>query len=163
MAEKTVNLSSLSPAKGSTHRRKRRGIGQGSGLGKTAGKGQKGQNSRSGVSHGPFEGGQMPLHRRLPKVGFTSRKRVRGENIFSLVPLKKLLELEVEGEITLELLRQKGFIRSRAHRVKVLGGVEVDRALTVEAHAFSASAKEAIEKAGGSARLIESKAAAEDK
>ena len=101
----------------------------------------------------------MPLHRRLPKVGFTSRKRVRGDNIFSLVHLKKLLELETEGEITLELLRQKGFIRSRAHRVKVLGGVEVNRPIVVEAHAFSASAKEAIEKAGGSVRLVESKPA----
>lgn len=150
-----VSLSSLSPTPGSRHKRKRLGIGEGSGHGRTCGKGEKGQKSRSGAQlPAGFEGGQMPIHRRLPKVGFTSRKRVLGKNVFSLVPLERLVELDVEGDITLELLRERGVVRSKSRRVKILGGAEINRKIVVEAHAVSGSAKAAIEKAGGEVRLV---------
>ena len=149
-----VSLSSLAPNVGARRRRKRVGVGEGSGNGKTCGRGQKGQKSRSGggIPRG-FEGGQMPIHRRLPKVGFTSRKRVRGENVFRIVSLDRLVEYGVEA-ITLDELRTRGVIKKAKDRVKVLGGSELKTKLTVEAHAFSQSAKSAIEGAGGEARLI---------
>ena len=150
-----INLSSLSPVPGSRRPRKRLGVGEGSGNGKTCGRGQKGQGSRSGVSlPAGFEGGQMPLHRRLPKVGFASRKKVLGKNVFALVSVKRLAELSAEGEITLDVLREKGLVGSRSQRVKILGGSEIEQRIVVEAHAASASAKAAIEKAGGEVRLI---------
>lgn len=153
--KKTLSLSTLSPARGSRQKPKRLGKGDGSGLGKTCGKGQKGQKSRSGASiPAGFEGGQMPLHRRLPKIGFTSRKRVRGENIYTVISLEKLLSLGNEGEVTIEVLTNAGLVRSGSKRVKILGGCACDKKLVVEAHAISASARAAIEGAGGEVRLV---------
>ena len=148
-----ISLNSLKPAKGSTHKKKRVGRGPGSGLGKTAGRGEKGQKSRSGYSRKVgFEGGQMPLHRRLPKRGFT--------NIFK----KQWLEVSLAAldqhfgdneEINPEVLHTRGLIKKAKHDVVVLGNGEVSKALRVSAHRFTKSAKEKIEKAGGSAIQIE--------
>ena len=152
--ENNISLSTLRPNRGARRPRKRLGVGNGSGLGKTCGKGHKGQNARSGCKRVPgFEGGQMPIHRRLPKVGFTSRQRVLGKNVFSLVQLKQLAE-SGESEITLDKLGEMGLLR-RKRRVKVLGGVEIDKKITVETHAITASARAAIEKAGGQVKIIE--------
>ncbi len=149
-----ITLSGLAPRPGSRRRPRRLGIGEGSGSGKTCGKGQKGQRSRCGfrLPRG-FEGGQMPLHRRLPKIGFTSRKKVRGENVFEVVSLEQLGKVS-EAEINLEVLRSHGLIKSRNARVKILGGAAVTRKFVVEAHAISASAKTAIEGAGGTFKLV---------
>jgi large subunit ribosomal protein L15 len=148
-----ISLNSLRPTKGSTHKKKRVGRGPGSGLGKTAGRGEKGQKSRSGYSRKiGFEGGQMPLHRRLPKRGFT--------NIFK----KQWLEVSLAAldqhfndneEINPEVLHTRGLIKKAKHDVVVLGNGEVSKALRVSAHRFTKSAKEKIEKAGGSAIQIE--------
>jgi large subunit ribosomal protein L15 len=144
-----MKLHDLTPAKGSKKDKKRVGRGPGSGLGKTAGRGHKGQRSRSGYSRRPgFEGGQMPLVRRLPKRGFTNIFRKE----YAVVNLADLAELE--GEITPELLAETGRVR-RGRMVKVLGDGEITRALTVKAHAFSASAREKIEAAGGTVEEIE--------
>ena len=149
------NLGSLAPRKGARHRRKRIGFGESSGKGKTCGHGYKGQKSRSGYSRKRgFEGGQMPLHRRLPKVGFTSRKRVRGENTFVVVSLQRLSKAEATGEVTLDRLVELGLLRTNKERVKILGPGEVKGKLIVDAHAISASARELIEKAGGEVRLV---------
>ncbi len=159
MAEQSievVSLSTLSPVPGSKRSRKRVGVGEGSGHGKTCGKGQKGQRSRSGFSlPAGFEGGQMPIHRRLPKRGFVSRKKTLGKNVFSLVPIKLLQELAVEGEITLEVLRTNGIVRSKNALVKILGGSELTKKIVVEAHAASKSARAAIEGAGGEVKILE--------
>jgi large subunit ribosomal protein L15 len=153
-----LNLSTLSPTPGSKHRRKRLGFGEGSGLGKTCGKGNKGHRARSGYKSTPgFEGGQMPLHRRLPKVGFTSRKRVAGVNVYSLLSLTKLNELANEvtdGIISLEFLKMKGLIKSSAPKVKILGKEKVEKKVTVEVHAISDGARAAIEQAGGVVQLV---------
>lgn len=155
----TFGLSNLGPNPGARRRRKRLGIGEGSGNGKTCGKGQKGQRMRSGFSLPPgFEGGQMPIHRRLPKVGFTSRKKLLGKNLYSTVSLSKIVELDL-SEVTVEALREKGVLRSRAGRVKILGGGEVKKKFAISVHAISASARAAIEGAGGSVKLLEEEAA----
>lgn len=144
-----MKLHDLSPAKGSKKDKKRVGRGPGSGLGKTAGRGHKGQRSRSGYSRRPgFEGGQMPLVRRVPKRGFTNIFRTE----YAVINLGDLAEME--GEITPESLVEHGRVR-RGRKVKVLGDGEIDRALTVKAHAFSASARQKIEAAGGSVEEIE--------
>ena len=138
-----MKLHELSPAKGSKHAKKRVGRGPGSGLGKTAGKGEKGQKSRSGYSfRAGFEGGQMPLIRRVPKRGFTNIWRTE----YTIVNLTQLAELD--GDITPERLADEGLVRS-GRPVKVLGDGEVSKALKVTAHKFSKSAREKIEKAGG--------------
>ncbi len=138
-----MNLHELSPAKGSTQKKKRVGRGPGSGLGKTAGKGEKGQKSRSGYSRRPgFEGGQMPLVRRVPKRGFTNIFRTE----YAVINVGDLAELE--GEITPEALAGHGLVRAGSP-LKVLGNGEVGRALTVTAHKFSKSARAKIEAAGG--------------
>ena len=158
MEKSAINLSNLAPNRGSRHRRKRLGIGEGSGNGKTCGKGQKGQTSRSGfgLPRG-FEGGQMPIYRRLPKFGFTSRKKVSGENIFSCISLKRVEELaknDGKTSVTVEDLRAAGMIKGK-QQVKILGGEGyTGTGLAVQAHAFSKSAREALEKHGGSAALI---------
>lgn len=153
--EEQISLSNLAPAPGARHRRKRLGIGEGSGSGKTCGKGTKGQKMRSGYnSKVGFEGGQMPLQRRLPKVGFVSRKKTLGENVFAVVNLASLEALDVSGPITLEVMREKGLLRSARSRVKVLGGGTLKKSVVVEAHAVSASAKLAIEGAGGQVKLV---------
>src|SRR5437762_8914527 len=140
-----MNLSTLRPPKKATEKRKRIGRGMGSGMGKTSTRGHKGQGSRSGsrLMRG-FEGGQMPLHRRLPKRGFTNIFRVE----YEVVNLSRLAEMG-ETEITPDVLRKAGAVSSRKALVKVLGNGEVTSALTVHAHKFSKSAQEKIEKAGG--------------
>jgi large subunit ribosomal protein L15 len=138
-----MKLHELSPAKGSKHSKKRVGRGPGSGLGKTAGRGEKGQKSRTGYSSRPgFEGGQMPLVRRVPKRGFTNIWKVE----YAVVNLSQLAELE--GDVTPEVLVEHGLVRS-GKKVKVLGDGEIGKALRVVADKFSKSAREKIEAAGG--------------
>jgi len=138
-----MKLHDLSPAKGSKHSKKRVGRGPGSGLGKTAGRGEKGQKSRTGYSSRPgFEGGQMPLIRRVPKRGFTNIWRSE----YAVVNLSQLAE--IEGDVTPEVLRELGLVRS-GRKVKVLGDGEIGKALRVVADKFSKSAREKIEAAGG--------------
>ena len=147
-----LSLNNLRPAKGSTHKKKRLGRGPGTGLGKTAGRGEKGQKSRSGYSSKiGFEGGQMPLHRRLPKRWFT--------NIFKKQWLEVSLEaldrnFDADTEITPEILHQRGVIKKAKHDIVVLGNGEISKALKVSAHRFPRSAREKIEKAGGTATVI---------
>ena len=138
-----MKLHELSPAKGSKHKKKRVGRGPGSGIGKTSGRGEKGQKSRTGYSGRPgFEGGQMPLVRRVPKRGFTNIWKTE----YSVVNLSQLAELE--GEINPEVMLEHGLVRS-GKKVKVLGDGEIGKALTVVANKFSKSAREKIEAAGG--------------
>jgi large subunit ribosomal protein L15 len=138
-----MKLHDLSPAKGSKHSKKRVGRGPGSGLGKTAGRGEKGQKSRTGYSSRPgFEGGQMPLVRRVPKRGFTNIWRSE----YAVVNLSQLAELE--GDVTPDSLREAGLVR-RGRKVKVLGDGEIGKPLHVVADKFSKSAREKIEAAGG--------------
>ena len=146
-----MRLEDLKPAEGSTHRKKIVGRGIGSGVGKTSGKGHKGQNARSGGGVSPgFEGGQMPLYRRLPKRGFT--------NIFA----KKYVSVNVEvldkfndgDEVTAEALLEKGIISKTLDGVKILGRGEVTKKVTVKVAKISESAKEKIEKAGGKAEVM---------
>lgn len=143
-----MKLHDLKPAKGSTKNRKRLGRGPGSGTGKTAGRGHKGQRSRSGYSQRlGFEGGQMPLVRRVPKRGFNNIFRTE----YSAVNLRQLAELD--GEVTVDVLVDKGLAR-RGARVKILASGEIDKALQVKAHRFSKAAREKIEAAGGSCEEI---------
>jgi large subunit ribosomal protein L15 len=144
-----TNLSTLRPPKGATANRKRVGRGMGSGMGKTSARGHKGQGSRSGsrLLRG-FEGGQMPLHRRLPKRGFTNIFRTE----YTILNLERLAELG-ENNITLEFLVSKGLARKN-DLVKVLGDGELKSPITVQAHRFSQSAAEKINKAGGKAEVI---------
>ena len=138
-----MKLHDLSPAPGSKHSRKRVGRGPGSGLGKTAGRGHKGGKSRAGFSVRPgFEGGQMPLVRRVPKRGFHNEFRVE----YAVVNVSQLAELG--GTVGPDLLAEHGLVH-RGRRVKVLGNGELKKAVTVSAHKFSASARAKIEAAGG--------------
>jgi large subunit ribosomal protein L15 len=147
------NLSNLRAPKQANSNKKRVGRGMGSGMGKTSARGHKGQRSRSG-SHmmRGFEGGQMPLHRRLPKRGFTNIFRTE----YSVINLGRIAELQAEGhiEFTLEAFAAKGLLKKRNGLVKVLGDGELTGAVTVHAHKFSKSAQEKIEKAGGKAILV---------
>jgi len=146
-----VKLNQLSPAEGSTRDRKRKGRGPSSGLGKTAGRGQKGQKSRSGGGVRPgFEGGQMPLTRRLPKRGFTNIFA----KVYSEVNLAQLEVFEADTVVTPELLKEKGIIKKLNDGVKILGKGELNKKLTVKAHKFSKAAQEKIEAAGGKAEVI---------
>lgn len=148
-----MELNNLKPAQGSTHHDKRVGRGAGSGNGNTAGRGHKGAQSRSGYSRKlGFEGGQMPLQRRLPKFGFTNLKRVEFKAI-NLSTLEELAAKNSLSEITLETLISAGFV-SNKDRVKILGNGTVSKALTVKAHAFSKSAEAAIVAAGGSVEKL---------
>jgi large subunit ribosomal protein L15 len=145
-----TGVHSLRPASGATHSRKRVGRGPGSGHGKTAGRGSKGQKSRSGYSHmRGFEGGQMPLHRRLPKRGFTNIFR----RPYDPVNLSNLGRFDAGQEVTPEILHSHG-MTGKGALVKILGGGEISKALVVRAHKFSASAKEKIEKAGGRCEIV---------
>jgi large subunit ribosomal protein L15 len=149
--EKRLGLNNLSPAPGSKQSKKRVGRGHGSGHGKTSGKGHKGQKSRTGASIPAwFEGGQMPLHRRLPKRGFTARNRKR----YQVVNLQAFEELE-GAEFGPDELARLGLIGSASKPVKILGEGTPGRAVTVRAHAFSASARERIEAEGGTAELLD--------
>ena len=146
-----MDLSNLRAAEGSTHNDNfRRGRGHGSGNGKTAGKGHKGQKARSGAPRPGFEGGQMPLYRRLPKRGFKCRnsKEIIGINVSALE------RFENDSVVTIETLLEAGIIKNTADGVKILGNGELTKKLTVQADAFSASAKEKIEALGGSAEVI---------
>jgi len=145
-----MNLHGLKPAAGARRTRKRVGRGPGSGMGKTAARGEKGQRSRSGYSMRPgFEGGQMPLVRRLPKRGFTPPFR----ESFRTVNVGQLNGLEPGAVVTPESLEQAGLV-GRGGRVKVLGDGELKVALTVRVHAFSATARERIQAAGGTAETL---------
>ncbi len=151
MAEKRLGLENLSPPPGSKRSKKRLGRGRGSGKGKTSGRGHKGQKSRTG-SKIPiwFEGGQMPLYRRLPKRGFTSRNPTR----YQIVNLRDLEEVE-RTEFGPEELAALGLIGKAHEPVKILGDGTPGRAVTVRAHAFSGSARERIEAEGGTVELID--------
>ena len=146
-----MDLSNLRPAEGSTHSDNfRRGRGHGSGNGKTAGKGHKGQKARSGAPRIGFEGGQMPLYRRLPKRGFTNRNTLDIEAI----NVSELERFENDTVVTIELLMETGIIKSAKDGVKILGNGELTKKLTVEANAFSEGAKAKIEALGGKAEVI---------
>jgi large subunit ribosomal protein L15 len=148
-----VGLHNLKPAKGSVRNRKRVGRGPGSGLGKTAGRGEKGQKSRSGFARKPgFEGGQMPLHRRIPKRGFTNAP-FRKE--FACVNLGRLEVFEAGTIVTPELLVRQGILKQLRDGLKVLADGELTKALTVHAHRFSGKAQERIAALGGKAELIQ--------
>jgi large subunit ribosomal protein L15 len=145
-----LNLSNLKAPKKANENKKRVGRGMGSGMGKTSTRGHKGQGSRSGSSlMRGFEGGQMPLHRRVPKRGFTNIFRVE----YAVLGLSTIAELG-ETELTLETLTARGILKKRNGLVKVLANGELTTAVTVHAHKFSKAAKAAIEAAGGTAVLI---------
>ncbi len=145
-----MKLSDLAPAPGSRKKRKRVGRGPGSGHGKTSCKGHKGQKARTGGGTKPgFEGGQMPLQRRLPKRGFTNIFQKQ----YAIVNLGVLNNLS-ESTITPDFLVSEGIVKKMQDGIKILGGGEITKPITVKAHAFSASAKEKIEKAQGKAEVI---------
>jgi large subunit ribosomal protein L15 len=146
-----MNLHDLHPSPGSKTKKKRLGRGPGSGLGKTSGKGHKGLLARSGRGNQiGFEGGQMPLARRLPKRGFTNIFRIE----YSVVNVKDLIAQEKIMNFNPTVLREIGLIKGRNPQVKILGSGEIDRPIVVEAHKFSDSAKQKIENAGGQAKVI---------
>jgi large subunit ribosomal protein L15 len=147
-----MELHNLKNVTGAVHRRKRVGCGRGGGHGKTSGRGHKGQTARAGGGIRPgFEGGQMPLYRKLPHRGFNNKNF---ETVYSLVNLHDLAKLEGVTEITREVLVQNGLIRSNSVRFKILGDGEISTALKVTADKFSGSAKTKIEAAGGEAILV---------
>ena len=146
-----MNLSELKPAAGSKHSDEfRRGRGHGSGNGKTAGKGHKGQKARSGAPRPGFEGGQLPLYRRLPKRGFTN---INSKDIVA-IGLDRLNAFEDGAEVTVETLMDKGIVNNPRDGVKILGNGELSKKLTVKVNAFSKSAVEKIEAVGGKAEVI---------
>jgi ribosomal protein L15, bacterial/organelle len=146
-----MNLSNLQPAVGSTQSDNfRRGRGHGSGNGKTAGKGHKGQKARSGGTRPGFEGGQMPLYRRIPKRGFTNRNSLSIETI----NLDVLDRFDNGTEVTVELLKETGIIKNPRDGIKILGNGELTKKLTVKVNAYSASAKAKIEELGGNVEVI---------
>lgn len=146
-----MELHTLKPAKGSTHRKMRVGRGRASGKGKTSGRGHKGQYARSGNKHKPlFEGGQMPMARRIPKRGFSNVNR----KVFAPVNVAALSTLDEGTDVTVEVLRKAGLVKGRWDGVKILGNGEIDKKLTVKADAFSAAAKEKIEAAGGTCETV---------
>ena len=146
-----MRLNELRPPKGSTHAKKRLGKGQGSGHGKTSGKGHKGQLARSGGGSAPwFEGGQMPIQRRLPKRGFTNIFKKE----YAVVNLDRLNDFEDGTVVTPKLLKSVGIIKKRKDGVKILGNGELEKSLTVKVHRFSKSALSKIEGAGGTTEEI---------
>ena len=154
-----IFLHNLRPAEGSRSKKKRVGRGEGSGIGKTSGKGHKGANARSGGGvSARYEGGQMPLHMRLPKLRGPLAKTAMMIGPFRTymtpVNISRLSVFEAGGEVTPETLVEKGIIKKVDERVKILGDGELDRALTIRAHGFSASAKTKIEAAGGTVEVL---------
>jgi large subunit ribosomal protein L15 len=146
-----MKLHELQPAPGSTREKKRLGRGIGSGLGKTSGKGHKGAKARSGGGKAPgFEGGQMPLTRRVPKSGFTNIFRKE----YAIVKVESLERFEAGARVTVDMLKEAGLVKKTLDGVKILGNGELTKALTVEANKFTAQAREKIEKAGGKAEVI---------
>ena len=147
-----MKLNSLYPNEGATKSRKRVGRGPGSGLGKTSGKGHKGQNARSGGGVRPgFEGGQLPLFRRLPKRGFTN---AMFKTTYAVINLSDLNKFDNGAEVTPEILKNMGIVKNLKDGIKVLGNGTLDKKLTVKANKFSLKAKEAIEKSGGKIEVI---------
>jgi large subunit ribosomal protein L15 len=147
----SIALNNLKAAKGANRKNKRVGRGMGSGHGKTATRGHKGQLSRSGTSMRPgFEGGQMPLHRRLPKRGFNNIFRKE----YAVVNLEQLAAFEEGAQVDPQILTDKGIVKSLKDGLKILGGGEIKHAIKVRAHKFSKSAVEKIEKAGGTIEVI---------
>jgi large subunit ribosomal protein L15 len=146
-----IDLSNLQAPKGSTKKRKRVGRGTGSGVGRTAGRGQKGQKSRSGGSIPiGFEGGQMPLARRIPKRGFTNIFRAK----VAIVRVSDLNHFEANAVVDADALVAAGLLKGRYDLVKILADGEVEKALTVKVHRISASAREKIERAGGTVEVL---------
>ncbi len=151
-----IRLDSLYPFEGSKHKRKRVGRGEGSGHGKTACRGQKGQNSRSGGGVRPgFEGGQMPLFRRLPKRGFKNPFRKE----YGILNVKDLDKIAEGGVVDIEIAKKKGRVPKKLNLLKILGDGEISTAITVKAHAISKSAQEKIESAGGKVEILSPKGA----
>ncbi len=147
----SLELHDLTPHKNANRKRKRVGRGTGSGLGKTAGRGHKGQKSRSGYSQrAGFEGGQMPLYRRVPKMGFTNVCAKK----YAIVNVQSLNRLEEGVKVTSELLVEKGIVKKKEDGLRVLGQGKLEKKLTVQAHHFSESARAKIEKAGGSVEVL---------
>ena len=150
-----MKLGDLSPAPGSRRTAKRKGKGPGTGNGKTAGRGHKGQRSRSGGMRGSrqgFEGGQMPLHRRLPKIGFSNAKF---RTTFQVVNVGEIQNAGLEGDVGPAELAKAGLVRKATDTIKILGDGDLSATLNVRAHAFSKSARAKIEQAGGSAQGVE--------
>lgn len=147
-----MKLHTIYATEGATKTRKRVGRGTGSGTGKTAGKGHKGQNARSGGGVRPgFEGGQLPLFRRLPKRGFSNAKF---ETEYAVINLSDLNKFENDAVITPELLKEMGLVKNQLSGIKVLGNGTLEKKVIVKAHKFSSVAKEEIEKLGGKAEVI---------
>ena len=147
-----MKLHELRPNEKAFKTRKRVGRGPGSGLGKTSGRGQKGQNARSGGGVRPgFEGGQLPLFRRLPKRGFSNAKF---KTVYAVINLSDLNKFEDGAIVTPEILKEMGILKNPLNGVKILGNGNLEKKLTVKAHKFSESAKESIEKMGGKAEVI---------
>lgn len=152
-----IRLHNLRPRPGAKHRTKRLGIGESSGHGKTSGKGHKGQKARSGGSiRLGFEGGQMPLIRRLPKRGFNN---AAFHKTYAVINLDDLNQFEAGSSINEQMLRESNLVRGKVAGLKILGRGELDRSLTIEADKISDSAREKIEKAGGTVKLKEARAA----
>lgn len=152
-----MELSNLKPVRGSTKRKIRVGRGESSGCGKTSGRGGKGQTARTGGTvHRHFEGGQMPLYRRLPKLGFASRAKISGRNVFVTVNLSVLEKFEQGATVDLAALQALGYCKgsNRKAGLKILGKGDLTRKLVVKAEAVSASAQKKIEAAGGSVQLL---------
>ena len=146
-----MRLSDLGPAPGAKKKRKRIACGAGSGHGKTACRGENGQRSRSGSTKRPwFEGGQMPLQRRVPKRGFHNRFRIE----YQIVNVKDLARFSADADVNVDGLLESGLINKKGIRVKLLGSGEIDRALKIEVHACTKKARELVEKAGGEIRII---------
>lgn len=146
-----MDLSNLSPAEGSVKSDNfRRGRGHGSGNGKTAGKGHKGQKARSGATRPGFEGGQMPLYRRIPKRGFKNRNRLE----IVAINISALEKFDNGADVTVDTLIESGIVKNPKDGVKILGNGELTKKLNVKANAFSASAKEKIEALGGTCEVI---------
>jgi large subunit ribosomal protein L15 len=146
-----MDLATLKKSKGSTQNNKRVGRGEGSGTGCTAGRGHKGQKSRSGAKRRAwFEGGQMPIQRRLPKFGFHQH----GKEIYQVVNVSDLEKVAKESEVTPEVLRKAGLVKKANATIKVLGDGEISRKVNLKVHAVSKSARQKIEKQGGTVTLI---------
>jgi len=157
----TLRLHTTKPRPGSRHRKKRLGAGESSGLGKTSGRGHKGAGSRAGFSTRPgFEGGQMPLFRRLPKRGFNNAQFTKK---YCPVNVGDLEKKQLSGVVNEEVLRKVGLVNGNWHGVKILGTGEIKTKVELEVHQISASAQAKVEKAGGSVKLVGATEAAEAK
>ncbi len=147
-----MKLHELKKVEGSTHSKKRVGRGPGSGLGKTSGRGHKGQLARSGGGKGPmFEGGQIPLYKRLPQRGFSN---ARFKVVYAVINVEDLNKFEDGAEVTPEILKDMGIVKNQLNGIKVLGNGTLEKKINVKAHKFSKEAKEKIEKIGGKAEVI---------